>query len=101
MSRPPVLDTGKQLKKKMAMLEALGDIEIATSLLKGSATSGEHPIDSSYKALNTTLEPVDKNSRDWGIVAQYIKNTHAPTHTNYKLRLKVLSPSALPCTTDR
>ncbi|ELR24303.1 Poly(ADPribose) polymerase catalytic domain containing protein, partial [Acanthamoeba castellanii str. Neff] len=41
-------------------------------------------------ALNTTLEPVDRNSRDWSIVAQYVKNTHAPTHTSYKLRLKEL-----------
>lgn len=94
MSRPPVLDTKKQLKKKLAMLEALGDIEIATSLLKGSSSSDEHPIDSSYKALNTTIEPVDPASKEYNIIAKYIKNTHAPTHTNYVLRLKVLSSSS-------
>jgi hypothetical protein len=90
MRRPPVLDSSKQLKKKLAMLEALGDIEIATSLLKGTSTSGENPIDASYKALNTKLEPVEKSSKEYSIIAQYIKNTHAPTHTNYVLRLKEL-----------
>jgi len=89
MQRPPLIDSTKKIKKKMAMLEALGDIEIATNLLKRGA-SDENPIDSSYKALNITVVAVDEASDEWKIVETYIKNTHAPTHTAYTLELKQL-----------
>jgi len=89
MSRPPPIDSTKKIKKKMAMLEALGDIEIATSLLKMDV-GDENPVDASYKALNVNLSPLDKTSDEWKIVETYIKNTHAPTHTSYTLELKQL-----------
>ncbi|KAL6042215.1 Poly [ADP-ribose] polymerase 2 [Balamuthia mandrillaris] len=90
MNRPPLISTTKMMQKKMAMLEALGDIEIATNLLKGSTTSDENPIDSSYKALNTVLVPISETSEDYKRISLYIRNTHAPTHTSYTLELDSL-----------
>lgn len=46
------------LKQKISMMEALLDIQIATSMLKGPSV-GESAIDASYKKLNTDLTPLE------------------------------------------
>jgi hypothetical protein len=90
MYKPPPIQTAKMIKKKLAMLEALGDIEIATSLLREGASEDENPIDASYRALNTALVPIDPTSSEFQLIQRYVKNTHGPTHTQYTLRLKEL-----------
>lgn len=77
-----------QFQQKIAMLDSLLELEIAYSLLK---SSGAHTgVDDHYKKLNTEIEVVDESSKEYDVVKQYIKNTHAETHDMYDLELKQL-----------
>ena len=46
-----------------------------------------HPVDARYAQLGTTLTPIDVGSDLHGLLAQYLKNTHAATHASYSLEL--------------
>lgn len=71
------------------MLESLLDLEIAYNIMKPTKTeeSVVHPIDSHYMKLNTDISVIDKNSKDFNLLQQYVKNTHAATHTRYDLEI--------------
>lgn len=68
-------DNLETLKKKIDMLEALQDIEIATSLLQGESTSGS-ALDESYKKLNTQFTPLDRNSEQYKVLKGYCERGH-------------------------
>jgi hypothetical protein len=55
--------------------------------LQKGQDSIENPIDSNYADLKTELEPLPHNSATFKILDSYVRNTHAPTHTNYTLEL--------------
>jgi len=61
-SIPPLISDLESLKKKMQMLEALGDIEIATKIIKETEASGANPIDSNYQKLKCTIDPLEHGS---------------------------------------
>ncbi|TPX31004.1 hypothetical protein SmJEL517_g05553 [Synchytrium microbalum] len=85
-SVPPVIRTPQDLKKKLEMVEALGDIQIATTILKSHA--GEitaNPMDLNYSSLETTIKAVDISSDTFKLVVNYVKNTHGATHSGYAL----------------
>lgn len=65
------------------MLDSLLELEIAYNLMKSSGS--EHTVDSYYRQLNTEIDVVDRNSEEFAIIEQYVKNTHAETHRNYTL----------------
>jgi len=73
---PPVIKDSETIKKKMAMLEALGDIEIATKIMKATEDSGENPIDSNFKSLKCDMEVVETDSDEYKHIQAYVKNTH-------------------------
>lgn len=75
-SVPPVIRNSETLKKKMAMLEALADIEIATKLMKETEESGDNPIDHNYSQLKCDVVPVDTNTDEYKEIEKYVKNTH-------------------------
>jgi len=91
MRAPPLIDNEKMLKEKTDMLEALLDLEIAASLIKQDQ-SGEtlDPIEQNYRKLNTHMVPVDTNESEWNMISMYVKQTHCPTHTSYRLELEDL-----------
>jgi len=89
MRPPPVINSMDMLKEKLELCESLADIQIAMSLLS-SGGSSENPIDSNYAKLKCDMEPVDKKSKEWQIVQQYVKNTHGSTHTTYDLEIEDL-----------
>ncbi|XP_013383851.1 poly [ADP-ribose] polymerase 2-like [Lingula anatina] len=86
MSRPPVIRTKAELKSKIQLLEALGDIEIAIKMLKEGDFS-ENPVDRHYHALHCKLKPLEQTHDDFKLVEQYLQNTHAATHSQYKMKL--------------
>lgn len=57
------------------MLEALQDIEIATSLLQGDGGSGS-ALDESYKKLNTQFTPLDRSSDEYKVLKDYCEKGH-------------------------
>jgi len=89
MRVPPVINNPKMLKEKLAMVEALADIEIATKLLKSAGADGTlHPIDQQYIKLKCTMQPLEKDDAEMDIIKKYVQNTHASTHTQYTLQVE-------------
>ncbi|CAK9157267.1 unnamed protein product [Ilex paraguariensis] len=78
-----VIDTPQKLKCKLEMVEALGEIEVATKLLEDAVGMQEDPLYSHYQRLHCELIPLDADSEEFFTLARYMKNTHAKTHSSY------------------
>jgi hypothetical protein len=76
------------IKEKTEMLNNLLEIEIAYNLLKTDANNEDDPIDLHYKKLKCNMEVVEKESDEFKEVIKYVENTHAATHSNYKLEVE-------------
>ncbi|XP_060082322.1 poly [ADP-ribose] polymerase 2-like isoform X2 [Ylistrum balloti] len=83
MRTPPVIRTKEVVELKMQLLEALSDIEIAIKTLKMGDRS-ENPVDRHYHSLKCKMEPMDHNGDDFKMIKDYLFNTHAATHNQYK-----------------
>lgn len=77
-----VIDTPQKLKSKLEMVEALGEIEVATKLLEEDI-GVQDPLYSQYERLHCELTPVDVNSEEFVMVQKYMRNTHGKTHSGY------------------
>lgn len=62
------------------MLEALQDIEIASSLV-GFDADDDDSIDEKYEKLHCHISPIPHASEDFILIEKYLHTTHAPTHT--------------------
>ncbi|KAK9136859.1 hypothetical protein Sjap_007453 [Stephania japonica] len=80
-----VIDTPSKLKCKLEMVEALGEIEVATKLLKDDIDMQEDPLYSHYKCLQCDLTPIDVGSEEFSMIERYMRNTHAKTHSSYRV----------------
>ncbi|CBI36874.3 unnamed protein product, partial [Vitis vinifera] len=78
-----VIDTPQKLKHKLEMVEALGEIEVATKLLKDDIGTQEDPLHMHYQRLHCEMIPLEVNSEEFSMIAKYMENTHAETHSNY------------------
>mmetsp|Transcript_9337 Transcript_9337/g.22090 ORF Transcript_9337/g.22090 Transcript_9337/m.22090 type:complete len:1025 (-) Transcript_9337:206-3280(-) len=87
MSDIHLIDDAEKLKSKIEMVESLLELEIAVSMSKQESTTEESVLDTNYKKLNTDLKPIKKGSDTWKMIEEYIKNTHAKTHSHYSLKL--------------
>lgn len=72
---------------KVEMLDNLMEIELAYELLSKGDEGGASSIDSHYKTLNADVDILEAHSEEYKIIDKYLQNTHAPTHTNYALRI--------------
>lgn len=61
------------------------ELEIAYNLMKTS--DGSHSLDAYYEQLKTDIELLDKEAEEFSIIQEYVKNTHAPTHSQYELEI--------------
>ncbi|KAK7863506.1 hypothetical protein R5R35_009060 [Gryllus longicercus] len=87
---PPVINTEDMIKQKLEMVESLMEMEVAYSLLKTSTTDSKgdaHILDSHYEKLKTDIEIVEKDSEEFVLLQNYVKNTHGATHTSYELEI--------------
>jgi poly [ADP-ribose] polymerase 2/3/4 len=55
-----VINTEKKLKDKLEMVEALGDIEIASRLIEEGSEEEINELDSNYKKLKCEISPVNR-----------------------------------------
>jgi len=77
--RPPVINTQEMLKKKMHMLEALADIEIAAHIVEDTSkcdTEFVNQLDANYARLQTDIQPVEPSSEEYQLIEKYMKNSH-------------------------
>uniref|UniRef100_A0A3P8TZN4 Poly [ADP-ribose] polymerase n=1 Tax=Amphiprion percula TaxID=161767 RepID=A0A3P8TZN4_AMPPE len=85
LKTPPIIRSEDELKEKIALLEALSDIQIAVKMVKSSEDSDEHPLDRQYHSLQCKLQPVDSSSSEYQVIEKYLQSTHAPTHCDYTM----------------
>nr|XP_034188082.1 poly [ADP-ribose] polymerase [Osmia lignaria] len=85
VSGPKVLDTIEEIHVKCEMLDALLEMEIAYSLLHTKTDATKNPLDVHYEQLHTDIKILDKESEEYKVIDQYVKNTHGKTHTQYEL----------------
>lgn len=89
LKKPPLLDNDAIIKSKLEMLESLLEIEVAYTLLKeAKGTQDIDPVTQHYNQLKTDIEVLEDSSKEYEIVKQYLKNTHAKTHDQYTLDLE-------------
>ncbi|XP_064610913.1 poly [ADP-ribose] polymerase 2-like [Liolophura sinensis] len=86
MRQPPLIRTKQCLKEKIQLLEALDDIEVAMRTLETGDMS-INPVDRHYQSLHCDLSVMDKQSEDFQLIEQYLQNTHAKTHSQYKMKV--------------
>ncbi|XP_049603711.1 poly [ADP-ribose] polymerase 2 [Syngnathus scovelli] len=86
LKTPPLIRTEDELKKKIELLEALSDIQIAVKMVE-SAGDGhdEHPLDRHYRSLNCLLHPLDPLGEEYKVIEKYLQSTHASTHCDYTM----------------
>ena len=70
-----------------ALLQSLGDIQIAMNVLKSREHMDEHPIDRHYHGLNCKLDYVDPEDGVFKMVEKYVRQTHGWTHKQYQLQV--------------
>ena len=46
------------------------------------------PIDAHYKKLKTEIEVLEQSTEEFKVIEEYVKNTHASTHTQYSLEIE-------------
>ncbi|XP_057713748.1 poly [ADP-ribose] polymerase 2 isoform X2 [Corythoichthys intestinalis] len=86
LKRPPLIRTEEELKKKIELLEALSDIQIAVKMVESSSDDDDElPLDRYYRSLNCLLEPLDPLSQEYNVIKKYLYSTHASTHNNYTM----------------
>ncbi|XP_030220283.1 poly [ADP-ribose] polymerase 2 [Gadus morhua] len=85
LKTPPMISSEDDLKEKIALLEALSDIQIAVKMVQASANAEEHPLDRQYHSLQCQLQPLDAGSDAYQTVSSYLQSTHAPTHSEYTM----------------
>ncbi|XP_037946866.1 poly [ADP-ribose] polymerase [Teleopsis dalmanni] len=89
VQKPPLLNTNEEITTLLQMLDSLMEIECAYNLIKSEENIKEdmNPIDKHYEQLKTKLEPLDKTSKEYEMLENYVKNTHADTHKMYELEI--------------
>lgn len=88
--RLPFLDNLNIIQDKLNLLDTLNEIDAAAKLKKEDDTSGDshvHPLDRQYSQLNLELAPLDKSSDVYATLSKWVAQTHASTHTDYKLKI--------------
>ncbi|XP_026445164.1 poly [ADP-ribose] polymerase 2-like [Papaver somniferum] len=96
-----IIDTPQLLKKKIEMVEALGEIELATKLLKDDDDMQEDPLYTHYNRLQCELKAIDADSKEYSVIEKYMKNTHAKTHSHYTVDIVQLFRVSRKCEDER
>uniref|UniRef100_A0A0M3K9K2 Poly [ADP-ribose] polymerase n=1 Tax=Anisakis simplex TaxID=6269 RepID=A0A0M3K9K2_ANISI len=91
MKQPPLIKTSEQLKAEISLLEALSEIEVAIKQLnKGDSQVAVNPLDSHYANMKRDIEVIQADDNRYKMVNDYLMNTHASTHSQYKMKLRHL-----------
>ncbi|KAK2581903.1 hypothetical protein KPH14_002360 [Odynerus spinipes] len=88
VSGPKILETIEEIQIKCEMLEALLEMEIAYNLLHCKTDETKNPLDAHYEQLKTKIEVLNKSTKEYEAIKQYVKNTHASTHSFYELEIE-------------
>jgi len=101
---PPLIKTMKEVKMKLELLEALGDIQVAMKILNdNSEGDGEpvNPVDRHYGQLECDIDSLSRNTDEFKLIENYIQSTHGATHSQYSLEVLELFSCGKKMETER
>lgn len=81
-NKPPTINNIEMLKVKLEMIQSLTDVSLATQLLENNTSVDEH-----YSKLSCDIKPLNLESKEYTIIQKYLTQTHAKTHSSYKLSI--------------
>jgi len=84
---PPIIRSPQEVKRKLELLETLSDIQVALKILSTPQDTSINPVDRKYNQLKVDIQPMEKKSKEFKLVEQSIKTTHASTHNQYKMEV--------------
>ena len=88
-NRPITIDSPERLKKELELVDALGDMEVASKLLsaaipRDAAGRPVNPLDAHFRSLALSkMEPVARAGAEFGALQAYARDTHGATHRHY------------------
>ncbi|KIK99939.1 hypothetical protein PAXRUDRAFT_131012 [Paxillus rubicundulus Ve08.2h10] len=87
--RPTVINTMLALKKELELVDALGDMEVASKLISTNINRDENgnllnPLDVHFNSLGLSMmEPISQTSKEFKSLTEYVTNTHGATHRSF------------------
>lgn len=83
----PIIDTIKAVAEKNEMLESLLNMEVIYRFLDGENGEAMNPLDECYRKLNASIVPIAKDSDEFRLFCDIVRNTHGSTHNMYTLEV--------------
>ncbi|KAF9818516.1 hypothetical protein IEO21_02754 [Rhodonia placenta] len=93
-NRPTVIDSSMLLKRELELVDALGDMEIASKLIASSTPKDDegrpiNPLDANFRSLHlTSMDPVAPGSKEFTALEMYTRDTHGATHQHYQVQVQ-------------
>ncbi|KAF8958954.1 poly polymerase catalytic domain-containing protein [Flammula alnicola] len=84
--RPVVIGNAVHLKKELDLVDALGDMEIASKLIASTVQSDEfgnpiNPLDAHFRSLGlSSMDPIKKDTQEFQSLVAYARDTHGAIH---------------------
>eukprot|EP00908_Phaeocystis_cordata_P023244 Transcript_5678.p2 GENE.Transcript_5678~~Transcript_5678.p2 ORF type:complete len:514 (-),score=294.67 Transcript_5678:2170-3711(-) len=90
---PVVLNSLPKVEQKIALVDALKEMEVATAMMRSPALDKQaqkqlDALDAHYAKLRCDLALLEPGGAEFEMVQKYLLQTHAPTHHQYKLELE-------------
>ncbi|KAL6305692.1 poly polymerase catalytic domain-containing protein [Sparassis latifolia] len=91
-NRPTIISDMMMLKKELELVDALGDMEVASKLIASTVhkdANGKpvNPIDAHFRSLSlSSMDPVARSSKEFTALEAYARDTHGATH-HYRVDL--------------
>jgi hypothetical protein len=87
-----VINDQTLLKRELDLVDALGDMEVASKLISKSKVNEDeegnplNPLDVNFRSLGLTgMHPVQQKSKEWNALDKYVQDTHGATHRHYSV----------------
>ncbi|KAJ7151580.1 poly polymerase catalytic domain-containing protein [Mycena filopes] len=93
MSRPTSINNDELLKRELMLVDALGDMEIASKLIaanKHADADGNpvNPIDANFLSLGlSSMSAVKRTTSEFSVLEAYVRDTHGHTHGHIKAQV--------------
>lgn len=89
MKVPPMIRTSSEVREKLQLLEALGDIQAALSFINsGDLNSDVHPVDRHYSGLQCDIKTLSPEDEAFKLICKYVTLNHGKTHSSYTLAVE-------------
>ncbi|KAI1346580.1 PARP-domain-containing protein [Xylaria sp. FL0043] len=90
--RPPLINNDDILRREVAMLDTLTDMEVANTIMNSNSKSSDaasvHKLDAHFQQLKLKeLAPLDHSSQEYKEIQKYLLGSSAPQH-GMKYRLQ-------------